>query len=113
MAELLGESDRIRFLLPKLHHEMVGELRFPGRDTLEEGLDVRTLELSPPELAALELLRRPDVMEHLAEWRAGQVLGARTRAAVELELGHGRGHRAPVRTRPGTSGAGPPSSACG
>jgi hypothetical protein len=82
MAELLGESDRIRFLLPTLHREMVGELRFPGRDSLSEGLDVRTLELSPPEMAALELLRRPDVMKHLAEWRAGQMLGARTRTAV-------------------------------
>ena len=82
MAKLLGESDRIRFLLPILHREMVGELRFPGRDSLSEGLDVRTLELSPPEMAALELLRRPDVMEHLADWRAGEMLGARTRAAA-------------------------------
>jgi len=83
MAQLLGESDRIRFLLPTLHREMVGELRFPGRDSLSEGLDVRTLELSPAEMAALELLRRSDVMEHLADWRAGQMLGARTRLAVE------------------------------
>jgi molybdopterin/thiamine biosynthesis adenylyltransferase len=82
MAELLGDSDRVRFLLPTLHREMVGELRFPGRDSLNEGLDVRTLELSPPEMAALELLRRPDVMEHLADWRAGRMLGARTRAVV-------------------------------
>jgi molybdopterin/thiamine biosynthesis adenylyltransferase/nitroreductase len=83
MAELLAESDRIRFLVPKLHREMVGELRFPGKDSLDEGLDVRTLELSPPETAVLELLRRPDVMDHLADWRAGQGLGARTRATVE------------------------------
>jgi hypothetical protein len=82
MAALLGDSDRIRFLLPILHREMVGELRFPGRDSLSEGLDVRTLELSAPETAALDLLRRPDVMEHLADWRAGQMLGARTRASV-------------------------------
>ncbi len=82
MAVLLGESDRIRFLLPKLFHEMVGELRFPGIDTLEEGLDVRSLELSPPELAALDLLRRDDVVSHLGEWQAGQGLGERTRIAV-------------------------------
>jgi molybdopterin/thiamine biosynthesis adenylyltransferase len=82
MAELLGDSDRIRFLLPTLHREMVGELRFPGRDSLDDGLDVRSLELSPPELAALDLLRRPDVMAHLADWRAGRMLGGRTRASV-------------------------------
>ena len=82
MAELLGESDRIRFLIPTLHREMVGELRWPGRDSLEEGLDVRTLELSASELPVLELLRRPDVMGHLADWRTGQALGAGTRAIV-------------------------------
>jgi len=82
VADLLAESDRFRFLTPTLHKEMIGELRWPGHDTLEEGLDVRTLELSSPELAALELLRRPDVVGHLADWRAGNALGARTRAIV-------------------------------
>jgi molybdopterin/thiamine biosynthesis adenylyltransferase len=82
VAELLAESDRLRFLIPTLHSDMVGELRWPGRDALEEGLDVRTLELSPFELAALELLRRPDVMGHLADWRTGSLLGARTRATL-------------------------------
>jgi len=82
VAELLAESDRLRFLIPTLHSDMVGELRWPGRDALEEGLDVRTLELSQFELAALELLRRPDVMGHLADWRAGSGLGARTRATL-------------------------------
>ena len=79
---MLAESDRLRFLIPTLHREMVGELRWPGRDSLEEGLDVRTLELSPPEMAALEIMRRADVMEQLADWRAGQALGGRTFATV-------------------------------
>jgi molybdopterin/thiamine biosynthesis adenylyltransferase/nitroreductase len=82
LAELLADSDRTRFLIPTIHREMVGELRWPGRDSLEEGLDVRTLELSGPELAALDLLRRPDVMGHLAEWQTGRVLGARTDATI-------------------------------
>jgi hypothetical protein len=81
-AEVLAESDRLRFLIPTLHREMIGELRWPGRDSLEEGLDVRTLELSPPEMAALEIMRRADVMEQLADWRAGQALGGRTFATV-------------------------------
>jgi molybdopterin/thiamine biosynthesis adenylyltransferase/nitroreductase len=82
LAEVLADSDRLRFLTPTLHGEMIGELRWPGRDSLEEGLDIRTLELSSSELAALDLLRRGDVMGHLADWRAGQVLGARARTAV-------------------------------
>jgi nitroreductase len=84
LAEVLAESDRIRFLTPTLHREMFGELRWPGPDILDEGLDIRTLELSPPELAALDLIRRPDVMGHLADWRAGELLGARTKIAVGL-----------------------------
>jgi ThiF family/Nitroreductase family len=87
VAELLAESDRIRFLTPALHKEMMGELRIPGRDTVDEGIDVRTLELGPGELAALELLRRPDVMAHLAEWRAGQMLGMRSRIGVTTSSG--------------------------
>jgi nitroreductase len=87
VADLLAESDRIRFLTPTLHKEMMGELRVPGRDTLDEGLDVRTLELGPTELAAIDVLRRPDVMAHLVDWRAGRMLGMRTRVSVSMSSG--------------------------
>ena len=46
-GQILAESDRLRFLLPDLHNEMMGELRWPGVDVLDEGLDVRTLEIDP------------------------------------------------------------------
>ncbi len=81
-AELLAESDRMRFLLPAVHNEMLTELKWPGRDSLEEGLDVRTLEMDPGSFAALGLVSRPDVMGHLADWRGGKALGLRTRASV-------------------------------
>lgn len=74
LGDLLGASDRLRFLTPNLHKEMVGELRFPGRDSVDEGIDVRTLELGPAERASMELVRRPDVMAHLADWRGGRML---------------------------------------
>jgi hypothetical protein len=81
-ATMLGDADRMRFLLPAVHREMLSELRWPGRDSLEEGLDVRTLEMDAGGYAAMELLSRPEVMGHLADWRAGQALGLRTRASV-------------------------------
>lgn len=81
-GSMLADSDRLRFLLPELHGEMMGELRWPGRDTLDEGLDVRTLEMDAFGVALIELLGRPDVMGHLADWRAGQALGLRTEAMV-------------------------------
>jgi len=86
-AKMLGDADRMRFLLPNVHQEMLSELRWPGRDSLEEGLDVRTLEMDAGGYAAMELLSRPDVMGHLADWRAGQALGLRTRAAVNSSSG--------------------------
>ncbi len=81
-AELLAASDRLRFLLPTVHREMASEIRWPGRDPLDEGLDVRTLELDPGGYAALDILSRPDVMAHLSDWRAGSALGMRMQASV-------------------------------
>jgi nitroreductase len=82
-AELLAEADRLRFLIPAVHEHMREELRWPGRDTLDEGLDVRTLELDPGGYAAVELLSRPEVVGHLADWRVGSALGFSTKMAVE------------------------------
>ncbi len=81
-AELLAASDRLRFLLPTIHQEMLSEIRWPGRDALDEGLDVRTLELDPGGYAALDILARGDVMAHLSDWRAGSALGMRMQASV-------------------------------
>jgi molybdopterin/thiamine biosynthesis adenylyltransferase len=81
-AELLAASDRLRFLLPTVHDEMLSEVRWPGRDGLEEGLDIRTLELDSGGYAAFEILSRPDVMGHLADWRAGSALGMRMQASI-------------------------------
>jgi hypothetical protein len=66
---------------------MLDELRWPGRDTLEEGMDVRTLEMDPASLGALQLVGRSDVMEHLVDWRGGAALGLRTRAMVSSSSG--------------------------
>jgi hypothetical protein len=82
-AGLLAASDRLRYLTPLLHKQMMSELRWPGRDRLDTGLDVRTLELDATDLAKLEVARRPDVMAHLAKWRGGRALGDGTRDRVK------------------------------
>lgn len=80
-AEILGAAERIRFLTPDVHREMVGELRRPG-DDLTTGIDVRTLELAAAETATLDVLARGDVMALLSEWDVGHVLGDSARSAV-------------------------------
>ncbi|MEV0076268.1 Rv1355c family protein [Nocardia neocaledoniensis] len=73
-AELLGASDRIRYLTPQLHEQLYAELRWPGEDP-RTGIDVRTLDPAPDELAKLQVGRRTDVMDRLREWSAGSALG--------------------------------------
>jgi nitroreductase len=80
-AEILGAAERIRFLTPALHAEMMSELRLLGED-VHTGIDVRTLEMGPGETATMGVLRRGDVMELLEKWDAGQVLGDNARTAV-------------------------------
>jgi nitroreductase len=72
----------LRFLIPDVHQQMLSELRWPGLDDLDEGLDVRSLEMDEAALGALDLLGRPDVMALLEEWGGGEALGTRTRVAV-------------------------------
>jgi molybdopterin/thiamine biosynthesis adenylyltransferase len=77
-ARILGAADRIRYLTPQLHAELVTEVRWPGDPSPESGIDVLTLGLGSGDLALLDILRRPDVMANLARWDAGEALGADT-----------------------------------
>jgi molybdopterin/thiamine biosynthesis adenylyltransferase len=82
VATILAASDRTRYLTPRLHADMVSELRWPGNPCPDTGIDVLSLELDPGDLAAIDILKRPDVMAHLAQWNAGTALGADTRLRV-------------------------------
>ena len=82
LADVLAESDRIRYLTPLLHQQMMSELRWPGRDRLDLGIDVRTLGLDEMDLAKLEVAARSEVMGLLAAWRGGAALGDSTRDRV-------------------------------
>jgi nitroreductase len=75
VATIFAAADRIRYLTPHLHKEVFSELRWPGDPDPDTGIDVHSLELDAGDLAILEVLRRPDVMAHLAEWNLGSALG--------------------------------------
>lgn len=82
-AAILAESDRIRYLTPRLHAEMISEVRFPGDGSQESGIDVHSLELIPADLVKLDVLRRGDVMAYLGEWGLGGALGSDTRERIQ------------------------------
>jgi molybdopterin/thiamine biosynthesis adenylyltransferase len=81
-ATIIAAADRTRYLTPKLHAEMISELRWPGDPCPDTGIDVRSLELDPSNLAVLGILKRPDVMAYLAQWDGGTALGEDTRRHV-------------------------------
>ncbi|WP_327142170.1 Rv1355c family protein [Nocardia sp. NBC_01327] len=80
-ATLLAASDQARYLTPSLHAEMFSELRWPSGD-LRTGLDLRTMELAPDELAKLDIAGRADVMDRIRDWNGGIALGEYTRDRV-------------------------------
>jgi hypothetical protein len=82
LADVLAESDRLRDLTPLLHEQMISELKWPGIDSLDTGIDVRTLGVDPGELAKLQVASRVDVLAYLAAWGGGRALGDGTRARI-------------------------------
>ena len=82
IGDIFAAADRIRYLTATLHEEMVSELRWPGDEDPDSGIDVQCLELGPGGELALEILRRPDVMAELAVWDGGTVLGENTAAGI-------------------------------
>ena len=66
---------------------MVSELRWPGDPHPDTGIDVFSLGLDHGDVAVLDILKRPDVMVHLAQWNAGNALGKDTLRRVTASSG--------------------------
>ena len=96
VADIFSAADRIRFLTARLHEEMISELRWPGDEDPDAGIDVRSLELGNRGELALQILRRPEVMAELSSWDGGGALGDDTveglaaSSAVAVVCGRGR-----------------------
>jgi hypothetical protein len=80
VADILAESDRIRFLTPPLHQQMMAELNWVDHAAL--GIDVTSLGLDAADTAKLAVSSRADVMAYLAAWGGGSALGDSTRDRV-------------------------------
>jgi molybdopterin/thiamine biosynthesis adenylyltransferase len=88
-AQQLSAADRTRYLTARLHADMIQELRWPGDPDPNTGIDIGSLELDASDEAVLGILRRADVMAHLAQWNAGTALGDFTRDRVANASGLG------------------------
>ncbi|GGG21600.1 hypothetical protein GCM10007304_39260 [Rhodococcoides trifolii] len=82
IADVLSATDRLRYLTPTLHSEMISELRWPGDADIDTGIEVGSLGMDETDLVKLEVARRPEVMALLAEWDTGHALGDDTRDRI-------------------------------
>jgi hypothetical protein len=84
MADILADGDRIRFLSPIMHREMMSEVRWSTEEALRtrDGIDIGTMELSPSDRAGLQVTRAWRVMDLLGRMGGGRALGKPSRKAV-------------------------------
>ncbi|MCR8695507.1 Rv1355c family protein [Rhodococcus pyridinivorans] len=82
IAEILAESDRVRYLDRRLRAEMISELRWPDDPDLNSGIEVDSLGLDVAETAMLDVVLRDDALDRLGEWGLGRGLGKITRGRV-------------------------------
>ena len=83
LGTALGTLDRVRFLSPRLRHDMMGELRFNAAEAhaTRDGIEVASLELDGADRAAMDVLKLGLGLDFLAELDRGHGLGNLARDA--------------------------------
>lgn len=81
---LMGKADRLRMLHQQYHDEMYRELRWSPDEAARgrDGLDIPTLDLSPSDLAGLEMCRDWSSLALLRQWNGGRNLEKSARRSV-------------------------------
>ena len=101
LGESIATGDKLRLLHPLLHDELVSELRWSELEAIStrDGLDLRSLELSPTDIAAMRLLRSSEVLKELREVGGGEGLKRGARKAVSHAAAVGLLRKPGRRTR--------------
>jgi hypothetical protein len=77
LADIIGSAERLRVLHPQGHYEFYEkEVRWNeehSRSTAD-GIDIATVDVTPSEVVGLKLVKDPEVVKLLAEWRGGKAL---------------------------------------
>ncbi|MFN7982489.1 MAG: Rv1355c family protein [Vicinamibacterales bacterium] len=81
LGMLHGRADRLRFLSKQMHRELIAEVRWTPAEAehSRDGLDLRSLELSAADQAALNLLKQWPTLSVLKQTDGGRALEDMTR----------------------------------
>ena len=84
IADVLGSCDRLRFLSPTMHRDLMSELRFSLREARETrtGIDLPSLELTRADEAAMRVLSRWQAMERVMAFGGGKALERPAQKAI-------------------------------
>lgn len=84
LADVMGTSDRLALQHERVHRELMDDIRWTSGDVAErrDGLDARTFDVRDFERAAMRVVDRWAVMEHLRRFDGGSALETATRRAV-------------------------------
>ncbi|MCF8450177.1 MAG: Rv1355c family protein [Taibaiella sp.] len=77
LRDIISASERLRMLHPEGHMEFYEkELRWDDEHSKStaDGIDIATVDVTPSELVGLKLVKDPEVVKLLAEWRGGKAL---------------------------------------
>ncbi|MEV6951093.1 Rv1355c family protein [Streptomyces sp. NPDC051183] len=90
-GHILGAGDRLRMLSPRLHREMMSELRWTPEEvrTTRDGIDIATLEADSADLAGLSLARHWPHLAFVRQMGGGRAFeqGARNSVAGSSAIG--------------------------
>ncbi|MGR4880256.1 Rv1355c family protein [Streptomyces sp. LARHCF249] len=90
-GRILGAGDRLRMLSPRLHQEMMSELRWTPEEvrTTRDGIDIATLEADATDLAGLSLARHWPHLAFVRQMGGGRAFedGARNSVAASSAIG--------------------------
>jgi len=84
-GKVLGEIEKIRLLEKLGHQNFVEEIRWTETTTLKskDGIDIRTIDLTNPELAGLKVFKDSKVVDLLRKWDLGDTLIKLTKKSVD------------------------------
>jgi len=85
-SKVVGKAEKLRLLDPQGHYEFFRhEIRWTEEEALRtrDGLDVETLELTPTQLAGLEVGSDAAVMKIIRDWKLGDGLEKMSKEAVK------------------------------
>jgi hypothetical protein len=76
VGDWLGQADRLRFLSPVMHAELIRELRWTPDEVARtrDGIDMATLDITPGDRAVMRVLSSPSTMDRLKRLGGGAAL---------------------------------------